>query len=65
MTTVEPLPEQSELWNAPNLILTPHSAGGRPLGADELIEFNLAALLAGTPLRNVVRQAGETNQATN
>ncbi len=64
VTTVEPLPEQSELWNAPNLILTPHSAGGRPLGADELIEFNLAALLAGTPLRNVVRQAGETNQAT-
>ncbi|TNU73134.1 phosphoglycerate dehydrogenase [Miniimonas arenae] len=53
--TPEPLPADDPLWDAPNLILTPHSAGGRPLGADELIAANVRALLAGEPLRNVVR----------
>lgn len=54
VTTVEPLPASSPLWDLPNLILTPHSAGGRPLGAAELIAHNLAAHLHGTPLRNLV-----------
>lgn len=35
VTAVEPLPAESPLWDAPNLILTPHAAGGRPVGADE------------------------------
>lgn len=56
VTTPEPLPADHPLWDAPNLILTPHSAGGRPLGADERIEANLAALLAGEPLIGVVRR---------
>lgn len=54
VTEVEPLPVSSELWDLPNLILTPHSAGGRPIGADQLIAENLRALLAGHTLTNVV-----------
>ncbi len=50
----EPLPASSGLWDQPNVILTPHAAGGRPLGAADLIRENLAALQAGRPLRNVV-----------
>lgn len=50
----EPLPADSPLWTAPNLIITPHAAGGRPQGAAALIEKNLAAYVAGEPLINVV-----------
>nr|WP_098470211.1 phosphoglycerate dehydrogenase [Serinibacter salmoneus] len=52
--TPEPLPSDSPLWDAPNLILTPHSAGGRPLGADDLIAANTRAFLEGRPLRNAL-----------
>ena len=51
----EPLPEDSPLWDAPNVLITPHAAGGRPVGADELISHNLAALVGGRQLRNVFR----------
>jgi phosphoglycerate dehydrogenase-like enzyme len=54
VTEVEPLPADSPLWDAPNLLLTPHAAGGRPVGSDELVAANLEALLAGGELRNVV-----------
>jgi phosphoglycerate dehydrogenase-like enzyme len=54
VTEVEPLPADSPLWDAPNLLLTPHAAGGRPVGGEELVGTNLAALLAGRELRNVV-----------
>jgi phosphoglycerate dehydrogenase-like enzyme len=56
VTAVEPLPDDSPLWNARNLVLTPHTAGGRPVGADSLISDNVAALLAGEPLRNVIKR---------
>jgi len=56
VTAVEPLPVDSPLWDAPNLILTPHAAGGRPVDADALIETNLAALLSGGELTNVVER---------
>ncbi|ROR97202.1 phosphoglycerate dehydrogenase-like enzyme [Salana multivorans] len=46
----EPLPADDELWDAPNLILTPHCAGGRPLGADERIAENLRRWRAGEEL---------------
>ncbi|WP_454293623.1 NAD(P)-dependent oxidoreductase [Salana multivorans] len=46
----EPLPSDDPLWDAPNLILTPHSAGGRPLGADERIAENLRRWRAGEEL---------------
>jgi phosphoglycerate dehydrogenase-like enzyme len=56
VTAVEPLPAGSPLWDAPNLLLTPHAAGGRPVHADELIAHNVAALVQGEPLRNVVER---------
>ncbi|MFD6175525.1 MULTISPECIES: NAD(P)-dependent oxidoreductase [unclassified Isoptericola] len=54
VAATEPLPAGSPLWDAPGLVLTPHAAGGRPVGADELIAHNLRALRAGENLRNVV-----------
>lgn len=54
VTVKEPLPAESELWDAPNLILTPHAAGGSPVGADELIATNVEALLSGAALRNLL-----------
>lgn len=54
VTAVEPLPADSPLWDAPGLLLTPHAAGGRPVDPDSLIAHNVAALLAGTPLKNLV-----------
>lgn len=50
----EPLPAGSGLWDEPNVIISPHAAGGRPLGAAGLIEENLAAFREGRPLRNRV-----------
>lgn len=54
VTRIEPLPVESELWDLPNAIITPHAAGGRPLGAADLIIENLANFRAGNRLRNVV-----------
>lgn len=50
----EPLPSDSPLWDEPDVIVSPHAAGGRPLGAAALIAENLRLLLAGAPLRNLV-----------
>ncbi|WP_436529601.1 phosphoglycerate dehydrogenase [Actinoplanes sp. HUAS TT8] len=50
----EPLPATSGLWDEANVIITPHAAGGRPLGAAALIEENLAAFREGRSLRNRV-----------
>jgi phosphoglycerate dehydrogenase-like enzyme len=50
----EPLPTRSPLWDLSNVIISPHSAGGRPRGAAKLVEENLAAFRAGRPMRNVV-----------
>jgi len=55
VTTSEPLPASDPLWDAPNLILTPHVAGNRPVGAGALIDANAAHLAAGDPLVNQVR----------
>ncbi|KAL2152837.1 hypothetical protein VTH82DRAFT_3992 [Thermothelomyces myriococcoides] len=48
----EPLPEGNKLYGAKNLILSPHAAGGRPQGAEELIVDNLRRFLAQQELRN-------------
>ncbi|SEF98449.1 Phosphoglycerate dehydrogenase [Nonomuraea solani] len=53
----EPLPAGSPLWTLPNVIVSPHAAGGRPRGYAELIAHNAAALLGTGSLRNVVRAA--------
>jgi phosphoglycerate dehydrogenase-like enzyme len=54
----EPLPADHPLWDAPNLILTPHSAGDTP-GAERaawaLAGEQLRRHAAGEPLANVVR----------
>jgi phosphoglycerate dehydrogenase-like enzyme len=54
VTATEPLPADSPLWDLPNLIITPHAAGGRPLQAAALIVKNAQALLRGEPLTNLV-----------
>ncbi|MFJ5955905.1 NAD(P)-dependent oxidoreductase [Paenarthrobacter sp. NPDC092416] len=54
VTKEEPLPSDSRLWNAPNLIITPHVAGNRPKGSAALVLANLAALNEGRPLTNLV-----------
>lgn len=53
----EPLPAESPLWDVPNLVITPHSAGLSPRRMHRLAEFfcqNLQRYLAGQPLQNVV-----------
>ncbi|MBI2503816.1 MAG: D-2-hydroxyacid dehydrogenase [Candidatus Latescibacteria bacterium] len=53
----EPLPAGSPLWEAPNLILTPHQAGAsqhRPRKTFEFFRENLSRYLNGQPLLNVV-----------
>ncbi len=52
----EPLPATSPLWHAPNLILSPHAAGGRPQGAERLIADNLRRFLASQKLTNVIER---------
>jgi phosphoglycerate dehydrogenase-like enzyme len=55
----EPLPAEHPLWRAPNLILTPHSAGDTP-GAEraswKLAGEQLRRYAAGEELINVVRE---------
>ena len=60
----EPLPEDDKLWTAPNLIITPHVAGGWIMGGEstpymqktvvEVFMKNLDAYLVGSPLPNTV-----------
>ncbi|KIW89099.1 uncharacterized protein Z519_10584 [Cladophialophora bantiana CBS 173.52] len=54
----EPLPKASPLWKAPNLIISPHAAGGRPRYSEALIAENLRRFLAGQPLKHDVREGG-------
>jgi phosphoglycerate dehydrogenase-like enzyme len=56
VTPIEPLPVDSALWDLPDVIITPHAAGGRPLGAAALIKKNARALRAGAPLTNLVER---------
>ena len=60
VTDPEPLPEDSPLWEIPNLILTPHVAGGMRLEITrkiciQMAQDNLRRYLAGEPLKNRVR----------
>lgn len=53
----EPLPEDSPLWNMPNVIVTPHMAGNATEYTDwvfSLLAENIERFLAGRPLKNVV-----------
>jgi phosphoglycerate dehydrogenase-like enzyme len=52
----EPLPADSPLWTLPQVIVSPHAAGGRPMGAEALLEENLRRLQEGKPLLNLVER---------
>lgn len=57
---IEPLPSDHPLWEAPNVLLTPHTAGYGPYLDDrrlEIITENARRFAAGEPLRNVVDKA--------
>lgn len=54
--TEEPLPEDSPLWKAPNLILTPHVSGISAQFDERVMQLfidNLRRYMAGQPLLNV------------
>ncbi|MEO7588982.1 MAG: phosphoglycerate dehydrogenase [Arachnia sp.] len=57
VTAKEPLPAASTLWEAPHLVLTPHAAGGRPVGAAERLVANVEALRSGGKLINQEQRA--------
>jgi phosphoglycerate dehydrogenase-like enzyme len=54
---VEPLPPDHPLWDFPNVLITPHTAGYAPVIAERhlavLVE-NVGRFVRGEPLRNVV-----------
>ena len=53
----EPLPQESPLWSAPNLVLTPHRAGAsqhRPRKVFEFFSGNLERFLKGEEPLNVI-----------
>ena len=53
----EPLPAESPLWGAPNLIITPHSSGSSRQTtalAWSIFAENLGRFVRGEPLENVV-----------
>lgn len=57
VTELEPLPADSPLWTAPNLILTPHRAGAsqhRPRMIVEFFQQNLARYLKGEQPLNLI-----------
>jgi phosphoglycerate dehydrogenase-like enzyme len=54
VTTEEPLPPESDLWTAPNLLITPHISGNAPESWGWEVEFfcaNLRLYLDGSPDR--------------
>jgi len=54
---VEPLPTDNPLWDMPNVIVTPHSAGGTVLAtqrAADMFADNLGRCLRGEPMVNEV-----------
>ncbi len=56
----EPLPADHPLWDAPNTILTPHSAGFGPYLDErryQIVVDNARRFASGQPLRNVVDKA--------
>ncbi len=57
VASVEPLPADDPLWDAPNLYLSPHSASSPSAlftNLHELFRDNLERYLAGEPLVNEV-----------
>jgi phosphoglycerate dehydrogenase-like enzyme len=59
VTDPEPLPPNDSLWDAPNLIVTPHCAGASGAASGErltdLVCANLARFMRGEKLQHVVK----------
>jgi len=56
VTDPEPSPDDSPLWDMPNVILSQHTSGSSPYNADRITAMfldNLARYLKGLPLANV------------
>ena len=57
VTPEEPLPQDIALWDMPNVIVTPHVAGGSPIRFDRTVGLfcdNLERFLVGKPLLSVI-----------
>jgi phosphoglycerate dehydrogenase-like enzyme len=57
---IEPLPADHALWSAPNVLITPHTAGFGPYLDDRRLDIlldNCRRFAKGEPLRNVVDKA--------
>ena len=59
VTEPEPLPADHQLWNAPNLLITPHVSGGfsLPETLEKIVGLfadNLERYFAGQPIENLV-----------
>ena len=57
VTDPEPLPDGHPLWDAPDVLITPHVAGGTTAmlpRMSALVREQLERLVAGHPLRNVI-----------
>lgn len=55
VTEIEPLPAESPLWDAPNLVITPHISGGSELTTDLMWSIffeNVGHFARGEPLTN-------------
>ena len=64
VTRTEPLPDDSPLWEVPNLIITPHQSGEGPRAQerlDDLFVENLGRYVRGEPLLNEVTHTGITH----
>lgn len=57
VTAIEPLPADNELWDCPNIIITPHnspSSAQTHANVMSIMKDNLRRYLAGQPLTNLV-----------
>ena len=57
VTPEEPLPTDSPLWDMPNVIITPHVAGGSPIRLDRTVGLfcdNLERTLGGKSLLSII-----------
>jgi len=59
VTEIEPLPESSPLWDAPNTLITPHFTAAMPDKSDRSLDViidNLGRYRAGAPMRNRITE---------
>jgi phosphoglycerate dehydrogenase-like enzyme len=59
VTPQEPLPEDHELWRLPNVVITPHTAGGSPNRDDRLLKLiteNIQRFRNGEPLLSEINK---------